>query len=72
MKTIEERAKEYVPYPLNHDYMIPSYITEEHIVGEKEQRIINKEAILKSFTVEELRSELRRRDTKEGQRRSLY
>ena len=65
MKSIEERAKEYVPYPLNPDYMIPAYITDKHITGEKEQRLINKEAILKSFTAEELRAELKRRNAEE-------
>ena len=38
MKTIEERAKEYVPDPLDSDYILPA--REEHIVKQQQQAYI--------------------------------
>ena len=46
MKTIEERAKEYAPEPLNDHYTIPAFIASEnkrqaYIAGATEQRNID-------------------------------
>lgn len=46
MKTIEERAREYVPEPLNDHYVIPACIAIEnkrqaYIIGATEQRAID-------------------------------
>ena len=46
MKTIEERAKEYVPEPLNDHYAIPAFIASEnkrqaYIAGATEQKDID-------------------------------
>ena len=43
MKTIEERAMEYAPEPLNDHYAIPAFIANEnkrqaYIAGAKEQK----------------------------------
>ena len=48
MKTIEERAKEYVPEPLNDHYAIPAFIASEnkrqaYIAGATEQKAIDDE-----------------------------
>ena len=46
MKTIEERAKEYAPEPLNDHYAIPAFIASEnkrqaYIAGATEQKDID-------------------------------
>lgn len=48
MKTIEERAKEYAPEPLNDHYAIPAFIANEnkrqaYIAGATEQKVIDDE-----------------------------
>ena len=62
-KTIEERAIEYA----NKEWTFEiHYIAEEsYIAGAKEQKAIDKEAMLKGFTTDELRVELKRRNAEE-------
>ena len=62
-KTIEERAIEYA----NKEWTFEiHYIAEEsYIAGAKEQKAIDKEAMLKGFTTDELRAELKRRNAEE-------
>ena len=52
MKTIEERAKEYAPEPLNDHYAIPAFIASEnkrqaYIAGATEQKAIDDAELLK-------------------------
>ena len=52
MKTIEERAMEYAPEPLNDHYAIPAFIASEnkrqaYIAGATDQKVIDKAELLK-------------------------
>ena len=52
MKTIEERAMEYAPEPLNDHYAIPAFIANEnkrqaYIAGATDQKVIDKAELLK-------------------------
>ena len=66
METIKEKTNEYIPYLLNPNYMIPLDIIDgqlkDYTTIEKEQEIIIKEVILKRFTTDELKAELKRRN----------
>ena len=73
MKTIEERAEEYVERHRSVDmcYFTPrggySYHAERvaYEVGATEQKAIDDEAMLKGFTTDELRAELKKRNAEE-------
>ena len=63
MKTIEERASEYA-----HTEWISEFTDiakESYTKGATEQQSIDKEAMLKGFTTDELRAELKRRNAEE-------
>lgn len=67
MKSIEERAKEVsalYQYKSNYPYDKLS-IEHGYIAGATEQKVIDDEATLKSFTTDELRAELKRRNAEE-------
>ena len=54
MKTIEERAMEYAPEPLNEHYAIPAFIAREnerkaYIAGATEQKAIDDERAKNAF-----------------------
>ena len=54
MKTIEERAREYAPEPLNDHYAIPAFIASEdrrqaYIKGATEQKAIDIETVCNIF-----------------------
>ena len=72
MKTIEERAKGYAPDAFEPDCILPAregYIVNlqrrAYIAGATEQKAIDDEAMLKGFTTDELRAELKRRNAEE-------
>ena len=71
MKTIEERAKEYASKkgdislsPIYNEALASVY-EEAYIAGATEQKAIDDEAMLKGFTTDELRAELKRRNAEE-------
>ena len=71
MKTIEERAKEYASKegdislsPIYNEALASIY-EEAYIAGAAEQKAIDDEAMLKGFTTDELRAELKRRNAEE-------
>ena len=70
-KTIEERAKEYASKkgdislsPIYNEALASIY-EEAYIAGATEQKAIDDEAMLKGFTTDELRAELKRRNAEE-------
>ena len=71
MKTIEERAKEYgskkgdISLSAIYNEALASIYEEAYIAGATEQQSIDKEAMLKGFTTDELRAELKRRNAEE-------
>lgn len=71
MKTIEERAKEYaskkgdISLSPVYNKALSSIYEEGYIAGATEQKAIDKEAMLKGFTADELRAELKRRNRNE-------
>ena len=71
MKTIEERAKDYaskkgdISLSPVHNEALASIYEEGYIAGATEQKVIDKEAMLKGFTTDELRAELKRRNRNE-------
>lgn len=71
MKTIEERAREYASKKADislsaiYNEALASIYEEGYIAGATEQKAIDKEAMLKGFTADELRAELKRRNRNE-------
>ena len=66
MKTIEERAKEYSLKDFDGYYTGRERAVEEgYIAGATEQKAIDDEAMLKGFTTDELRAELKKRNAEE-------
>lgn len=71
MKTIEERAKEYaskkgdISLSAIYNDALASIYEEGYMAGAQEQKGIDKEAMLKGFTADELRTELKRRNRNE-------
>lgn len=71
MKTIEERAKEYgskkgdISLSPIYNEALASVYEEAYIAGATEQKAIDKEAVPKGFTTDELRAELKRRAAEE-------
>ena len=70
-KTIEERAKEYASKkgdislsPIYNEALASIY-EEAYIAGATEQKAIDYEAMLKGFTTDELRAELKKRNAEE-------
>ena len=70
-KTIKERAKEYASKkgdislsPIYNEALASIY-EEAYIAGATEQKAIDDEAMLKGFTTDELRAELKRRNAEE-------
>ena len=63
MKTIEERAKLASEGYDDDGYSAGLYMG--YVVGAKEQKAIDDEAMLKGFTTDELRAELKRRNAEE-------
>ena len=71
MKSIEERAKEYASKkgdislsPIYNESLASIY-EEGYMAGAKEQKAIDDEAMLKGFTTDELRAELKIRNAEE-------
>ena len=63
MKTIEERAMEYAPEPLNEHYAIPAFIAREnerkaYIAGATEQKAIDDAELLKLKTAWEKEAQI--------------
>ena len=71
MKTIEERAKEFASKKADislsavYNEALASVYEEGYIAGAKEQKAIDGETMLKGFTTDELRVELKRRNAEE-------
>ena len=71
MKTIGERAKEYASKKADislsaiYNEALASIYEEAYIAGATEQKAIDDEAMLKGFTTDELRAELKRRNAEE-------
>ena len=71
MKTIEERAKEYASKKADislsavYNEALASIYEEAYIAGATEQKAIDYEAMLKGFTTDELRTELKIRNAEE-------
>ena len=71
MKTIAERAKEYASKKADislspiYNEALASIYEEAYIAGATEQKAIDDEAMLKGFTTDELRAELKRRNAEE-------
>ena len=70
-KTIEERAKEYaskkgdISLSAIYNKALARIYEEGYMAGAKEQKAIDKEAMFKGFTTDELRAELKRRNAEE-------
>ena len=70
-KTIEERAKEYgskkgdISLSPIYNEALASVYEEVYIAGASDQKAIDDEAMLKGFTTDELRAELKRRNAEE-------
>lgn len=70
-KTIEERAKEYgskkgdISLSPIYNEALASIYEEGYMAGAQEQKAIDKEAMLKGFTTDELRAELKIRNAEE-------
>ena len=71
MKTIEERAKEYASKKADislsaiYNEALASIYEEGYIAGATEQKSIDYDSLLKGFTTEELRTELKIRNAEE-------
>lgn len=71
MKTIEERAKEYASEKADislsaiYNEALAGIYEEGYMAGAQEQKAIDKEAMLKGFTADELRAELKIRNVEE-------
>ena len=78
MKTIEERAKEYASKKADislsaiYNEALSSIYEEGYMAGAQEQKAIDKEAMLKGFTADELKTELKVRNAeKRAERESV-